>query len=75
MKYNLAGDFMKTKKLRVELISEVPTVLRIEAYEKVCRYLLQSYCEGCEKFECIGVFEGINGRTGRKGLFDTSPEN
>lgn len=63
------------KEFKIELLSENSAVVRIEAYEKLCRYLLQIYLGGCEEFECFGIFEGINGGTGRKGLFDTGTED
>jgi hypothetical protein len=66
---------MKTGKYEIELLSKNSTVGRIEAYEKVCRYLIQRHLEGCEEFERIGLFEGINGGTGRKRLFNTSSED
>ncbi|MDD4504428.1 MAG: hypothetical protein PHS15_06335 [Clostridiaceae bacterium] len=66
---------MKVKKFEIELLPEDSADRRIEAYENVCRYLLQRYYGGCEEFECFGVFEGIDGGTGRKRLFHTGPED
>ncbi|HYF84185.1 MAG TPA: hypothetical protein VEB00_14285 [Clostridia bacterium] len=66
---------MKTEKLEIVLLSEGSTAGSIVGYEKVCRYLLQRYCEGCEGYESFGLFESINGGTGRERLFDASTED
>jgi hypothetical protein len=66
---------MKTEKLEIVSQSEGSAAESIEGYEKVCRYLLQRYYEGCEGYESFGLFESINRGTGGEGLFDTSTED
>jgi len=66
---------MKANKFEIRFLPKESDVGRIEAYEKVCRYLMQRYLEGCDEFECIGLSEGINGGTGGKRLFNSSSEN
>ena len=71
----MAGGTMKIGEFEIVLMSESSAAECIEGYEKVCRYLLQRYCEGCEGYESFGLFASINGGTGRKGLFDASTED
>lgn len=71
----MAGGFVKVKKYEIKLMSENSAAKRIEAYEKVFRLLLKRYYEGCEGFDCTGVFESINGGTSRERVFDTSSED
>ena len=65
---------MKGKIIEIELQSGTEPAAAAKAYAKACRYLLQRYCEGCEEFESIDLFESVNGGTGSKGLFNTSSE-
>ena len=66
---------MKVKGYDIKLLSEGTAADRIEAYERIFRLLLKRYYEGCEGFDCSGVFEGINGRASRERIFDASSED
>jgi hypothetical protein len=72
---HIEGGFMKAGKFEIELLRSDSAAARAEAYEEICRYLLQRYYEGSEEFERFGVFESLNGGTGRKGLFDAGSED
>lgn len=63
-KEDFAGGYMETEKYEIVLLSEDSDSGKAEAYEKVCRYLLQRYCEGCGEYESFGLFESIDGGTG-----------
>lgn len=54
-----AGDIMEGEKYKIRILPDETKAESIEAYEKVCSYLLQKYCEDCEEHEGIGVSEGI----------------
>lgn len=71
----MAGGFVKVKKYEIKLLSENSAPKRAEAYEKVFGLLLKRYYEGCEGFDCSGVFESIDGGTGRERIFDASSED
>ncbi|HYE12785.1 MAG TPA: hypothetical protein VEF53_21710 [Patescibacteria group bacterium] len=66
---------MEAGEFKIILLSEDTTAGSTEEYKKVCRYLLQRYCEGCEGYESFGLFASINRGTGREGLFDASTED
>ncbi|HPM00153.1 MAG TPA: hypothetical protein PLS45_09750 [Bacillota bacterium] len=65
---------MKADKYEIKLVREESETERIEAYNKIFGWLLKRYYEGCEGFGCAGVFESIDGGTGRERVFDTGPE-
>ena len=65
---------MKADKYEIKLVKEESDAERIEAYYKIFRWLLKRYYEGCEGFGCTGVFESIDGGTGRERVFDTGSE-
>jgi|GEM_PF-7061395 len=62
------------KEVRLELHIEAAEGVKDTACKKACLYLLQKYTGGCEEFEGIYLYEGINGGAGRKGLLDESSE-
>lgn len=65
---------MKRDRAELELHVEAAPGKRASACQKACLYLLQKYIEGCEEIEGICIYEGFNGGTGRKGLFNASTE-
>ncbi len=66
---------MKHDKFEIVTLPGDSTSESAAAYEKVCSYLLQRYCEGSEDYEGFNISESIDGGTSRKRLFDTSSEN
>ncbi len=70
----MKGDHGKKGGMELELRVEAAVGEKGMACKKVCLYLMEKYTGGCEGFEGIYIYEGLNRGTSGEGLFDASTE-